>query len=104
MPTTRFETTINALKEGAKSLTVEKAVSNIEGWEDYLAKHEHAGVRAVSADLGKLKKLLQSESLDGAKIKELLHKLGKDTVAVAGDEESAVNTKIHELGKLLSAA
>ena len=84
MSTTRFETTIKALKEGAKAFTVEKAVSNIEGWEEYLAKHDHAGVKNVVADLGKLKKMLHAESLDGAKIKELLHKLGKDTVAVAG--------------------
>ena len=104
MPTTRFETTIKALKEGAKALTVEKAVTNIEGWEDYLSKHEHDGVKAVVADLGKLKKLLQAGSLDGGKITELLHKLGKDTVKVAGDEETPVSAKIKELGTLLSEA
>jgi hypothetical protein len=104
VPTTRFETTINALKEGAKSFTAEKAVTNIEGWEEYLSKHEHAGVKSVVADLGKLKKLLQAGSLDGASIRQLLHKLGKDTASVAGKEESAVNSKVHELAKLLSAA
>ena len=104
MPTTRFDSTIKALKEGAQSLTAEKAITNIEGWEEYLSKHPHEGVKTVVADLGKLKKLLQAESLDGAKIKELVHKLGKDTVAVAGKDDSTVSEKIQELGKVLSAA
>ncbi len=104
MSTTRFETTIKAIHDGAKSFTVDKAVSNIEGWEEYLSKHEHAGVKAVVADLGKLKKLLQSDQLDGQAIKNLLHKLGNDTTAVAGDEETATSSKIKELGSALSKA
>ncbi len=104
MSTTRFETTLSALKQGAKSFTVEKAVSNIEGWEDYLAKHEHAGVKKVVQDLGKLKKLLQAGELDGTAIKNLVHQLGKDTVAVAGKEETATAKHIKELGLALSQA
>ena len=104
MSTTRFETTIKALHEGAKSFTIDKAVSNIEGWEEYLSKHEHAGVKAVVADLGKLKKLLQSDELDGTAIKTLLHKLGKDTNAVAGDETTGTSAKVKELGSALSKA
>ena len=104
MSTSRFETTINAIKQGAKSLTVEKAVSNIEGWEDYLSKHDHDGVKRVVTDLGKLKKLLQAPELDGEAIKTLVHKLGKETVAVAGDEETAGAGHIKELGAALSNA
>jgi hypothetical protein len=104
MSTTRFETTINAIKQGAKALTVDKAVSNIEGWEEYLSKHEHAGVKRVVTDLGKLKKLLHAEKLDGEAIKTLLHTLGKDTVAVAGDEKTASAKHIKELGEALSNA
>jgi len=104
MSTTRFETTIKAIHEGVKSLTVEKAVNNIEGWEEYLSKHEHAGVKAVVTDLGKLKKLLQAGELDGTAIKNLVHKLGKDTTAVAGDETAGSSSKIKELGDALSKA
>ncbi|ADW69862.1 hypothetical protein [Granulicella tundricola] len=104
MSTTRFTTTLNALKEGAKSFTVEKATANIEGWEEYLSKHDHEGVKKVVQDLGKLKKLLHAPELDGEAIKTLIHKLGKDTVAVAGDEETATATHIKELGQALSAA
>jgi hypothetical protein len=104
MSTTRFETTINAIKQGAKALTVEKAVKNIEGWEEYLSKHEHAGVKRVVTDLGKLKKLLHAPHLDGEAIKTLLHTLGKDTVAVAGDEKTGNASHIKELGHALSSA
>jgi peptidyl-tRNA hydrolase len=104
MSTTRFETTLHALKQGAKSFTIEKATSNIEGWEEYLSKHEHAGVKKVVTDLGKLKKLLHAPQLDGEAIKSLLHTLGKDTVAVAGHEETATAKHIKELGEALSNA
>ena len=104
MSTTRFETTINAIKEGAKSFTTDKAIKNIEGWEEYLSKHDHEGVKGVVTDLGKLKQLLQSEKLDGTAIKNLVHKLGKETTAVAGDETSASGAKIKELGQALSHA
>ncbi len=104
MSTTRFETTLHALKEGAKSFTIEKATSNIEGWEDYLSKHEHEGVKKVVQDLGKLKKLLHASELDGEAIKTLVQKLGKDTVAVAGNEETATAKHVRELGQALESA
>jgi hypothetical protein len=104
MSTTRFTTTLNALKQGAKSFTIEKATANIEGWEDYLSKHDHEGVKKVVQDLGKLKKLLHAGELDGEAIKTLIHKLGKDTIAVAGDSETATSTHIKELGEALSNA
>ena len=104
MATTRFETTINALKQGAQSFTIEKAVHTIEGWEEYLSKHDHDGVKRVVADLGKLKKLLQAGQLDGTAIKALVGKLGKETVAVAGNEDTATARHIKELGQALESA
>ncbi len=104
MSTTRFETTLKALREGAKSFTIDKATSNIEGWEEYLSKHEHEGVKKVVQDLGKLKKLLHAGELDGEAIRSLIQKLGKDTVAVAGDEDTATAKHIRELGEALESA
>ena len=104
MATSRFETTLNALKQGAKAFTVDKAVSNIEGWEEYLSKHDHDGVKRVVTDLGKLKKLLHAKELDGEAIKTLVQKLGKETIAVAGDEKTATANHIKELGEALSTA
>jgi hypothetical protein len=104
MPTTRFTTTLNALKQGAQAFTVDKAITNIEGWEDYLSKHDHEGVKKVVTDLGKLKKLLAAKELDGEAIKTLLQKLGKETTAVAGKEEGGSAKHIKELGEALSSA
>ncbi len=104
MSTTRLTTTLEAVKKGAKSFTIEKATSNIEGWEEYLSKHDHEGVKTVVQDLGKLKKLLHASSLDGEAIKKLVQKLGKDTIAVAGKEENANATHIKELGEALQQA
>jgi hypothetical protein len=104
MSTTRFETTLTALKQGAKSFTIEKATANIEGWEEYLSGHDHAGVKKVVQDLGKLKKLLHAPNLDGNAVKTILHTLGKDTVAVAGDAQTANATHIKRLGEALSSA
>ncbi len=104
MATTRFESTLHAIKGGVKSFTIDKATQNIEGWEDYLSKHDHEGVKKVVQDLGKLKKLLHSKEIDGAKVKELVAKLGKDTVAVAGSEQNANAKHIRELGEALTEA
>ena len=104
MSTTRFQTTLSALKEGAKSFSIEKATSNIERWEEYLSKHDHEGVKKVVTDLGKLRKLLHAPALDGEAIKTLLHKIGKDTIAVAGDSETATSGHIEELGEALAGA
>ena len=104
MPTTKFTTTIEAIKKGAKSFTIEKATTNIESWEEYLSKHDHEGVKKVVQDLGKLKKLLHASELDGEAIKKLVLKMGKDTVAVAGDETTASAKHIKELGEALEEA
>lgn len=104
MPTTRLETTIKALKEGAKSFTIEKATTNIESWEEYLAKNDHEGVKRVVTDLGKLKKLLHAKELDGEAIKAVVQKLGKETIAVGDGTTGAASGKIKELGEALSHA
>ena len=103
MPTTRLKTTLDAVKGGVKNFTIEKATTNIEGWEDYLSKHDHEGVMKVVEDLG-MKKLLHAKEIDGEAIKKLVSKLGKDTVAVAGDEQNANAKHIKELGEALSEA
>ena len=104
MPTTRLKTTLDAIQGGVKKFAKDKAVSNIEGWEEYLAKHEKEGVKKVVTDLGKLKKLLQKDEVDSAAVKKLLTSLGKETVAVAGDEENANAKHIRELGEALSSS
>ncbi len=104
MATTKFKTTMDAFQGGVKKLPIDKAVQNIEGWEDYLHKHEGEGVKAVLADLGKLKKLLQADEVDSEAVNKLLEKVGKDTVKVAGKENNAEGKHIRELGEALISA
>ena len=102
MPTTRFETTIKALRDIA-SFKPEAAVKNIEGWQTYLKDHDADGVKSIVADLDKLKHLLLAEQLDGSKIKQIVVKLGKETVALG--KQDVPNAKhIEELGALLQKA
>ena len=100
MPTTRFDTTTKALKD-IGSLKPEDAVKNIEGWETYLKTHDHEGVKKIVADLEKLKHMLSSGKLDDAKIRTLMHTLGKETTAAAAGSNEA---HIKQLGEALTSA
>lgn len=102
MPTTRLKSTLEAVQGGVKNLPVEKAITNIEGWESYLEKHDEEGVKKVLTHLSKLKKLLQAKEIDSEAIGKLVATLGKDTVAVAGKDENANAKHIRELGEALS--
>ena len=59
-------------------------------------------MKTLHDDLGKLKKLLQAEEVDGGKVKTLLLKLGKETVTIAGRSDSKDAEKIKELGETLT--
>ncbi len=102
MPTTRFKTTLDAIQGGVENFPIEKATTNIEGWESYLAKHEAEGVTKIVKDLGRLKKLLHAKEVDGEAVQKLLATLGKETVAAAGDEQNANAQHMRELGEALS--
>ncbi len=98
----QFDATIKHIQDGVKGFTVKAAVTNIEGWEATLEKSESAGVKTLVKDLGTLKKYIQAEAPDGEKIKTLLAKIGKETVAMAGKAEGKNAEKTKVLGEALS--
>ena len=98
----QYAATIKHLKEGVKGFTISAAVKNIEGWEATLDKVEATGVKTIHGNLEKLKKLLQADEIDGAKVKDLVLKLGKETVSIAGKTDSKDAGKIKELGEMLT--
>ena len=98
----QFAATIKHLKDGVKGFTISAAVKNIEGWETTLEKVDAPGVKAIHGNLEKLKKLLQADEIDGAKVKDLMLKLGKETVTIAGKSDSKNAEKIKELGEALT--
>ena len=103
MPTTKFETTIKALSD-ISALKPEAAIKNIEGWEQFLEKHEVEGAKKLTTDLDHLKKLLGAEKLDDTKIKSLMQKLGKETAALAGHAKAGETEHIKKLGEALQGA
>ena len=100
----QFDATIKAIKEGVKGLTVAAATKNIEGWEATLEKLDSPGAKAIVKDLESLKTHLHAKELDGAAIKKLVAKLGKETVAIASKSEGGNATKIKALGEALEHA
>ena len=99
----KFEATIKALKAGARSLTVNAAVKNIESWEATLEKLEVSGVKTVIKDLENLKKHLQKPEIDGDAVRKLIAKLGKETVAISAKAEKG-GDKVKALGEALAEA
>lgn len=102
MPT--YDATIKALKAGAKSMTINAAVKNIESWEATLEKVEVSGVKTIVKDLESLKKHLQKEDIDGEAVRKLIAKLGKETVNIAGKAEGKQAEKVKALGEALTEA
>ena len=100
----QFAATIKHIEEGVKGFTISAAVKNIEAWEDTLGKLEAPGAKAIVRDLEKLKKLIQAEEIDGDAVKELVGKLGKETVTLAGKADSKNADKVKQLGEALSSA
>ena len=100
----QFDATIKHIKEGVKGFTVAAAVKNIEGWEATLEKVDAPGVKGIVRDLESLKKHLQADKINGIQVKNLVLKLGKETVTIAGKSDSKNAEKIKALGETLSKA
>ena len=100
----QFDATIKHIKDGVKGFTITAATKNIEGWEATLEKIEVSGVKTIVKDLESLKKLLHAEEIDGAAVKKLMTKLGKETVTIAGRAEGKNAEKIKHLGEALTEA
>jgi len=102
--TARFADTMKAIEAGVTAMAVDKAVKNIEGWEAHLESLDETGAKTIHADLGRLKRLLQAEPIDGDAVKELVGKLAAATVRIAGRAEGKRATEVEALGKALESA
>ncbi len=100
----QFDATIKHIKDGVKGFTISAAIKNIEGWEATLDKVEASGTKTIIKDLETLKKHLQAKEIDGAAIKKIVAKLGKETVTIAGKAEGKTAEKIKSLGEALTSA
>jgi hypothetical protein len=100
----QFAATLKAIAAGAKSMTPAAAVKNIEGWQAHLETVDVPGAKGLSADLGRLKKLLQADSLDGAAIGQLMAKIAGGTARIAGRAEGKRGAQVKELADALEKA
>ncbi len=98
-----FDSTTSALNEGVRSLAIERAVSEVDGWQKKLEASGDPGLQPIAEDLGKLKELLTAETLDAGAIGRLLVQLGDRTQAVAvSGTATPVADKLQLLSHLLT--
>ena len=98
-----FDSTTAALNQGVRSLAIERAVSEVEGWQKVLEASNDPLLQPIAANLGALKELLAAETLDGGAIGRLLVDLGDQTQAVAVSGKAApVADRLQLLSQLLT--
>ena len=96
-----LDTSIKALQDGVTHLAVTKGVKNIEGWLETLEKADFRGAKVIHENLGKLKRHLEADPLDGPAIGALLRTLGDETTRAASQADATQGAKIKQLGELL---
>ena len=97
----KLAATIKAFQDGITKLAVEKGIQTIESWGKTLQDADFRGAKTIRENLGKLKKMLQNDDLDGAGIMEMLKTLGEETVRASSHAEGKQAEQIKELGELL---
>jgi hypothetical protein len=98
-----FDSTTAAVNQGVRSLAIERAVSEVEGWQKRLEASNDPLLQPIADNLGALKELLTAETLDGGAIGRLLVDLGDQTQAVAVSGKAApVADRLQLLSQLLT--
>ena len=99
----KFAATMNAVNRGLATLKPAKGVEIIEDWETALADVDLPGVKGLLRDLGALRKQLEKDQPDGARVLSLMHRLGAATVKIALKGEKS-EEKLKALGDALTEA
>jgi len=98
-----FDPTISTSREGVENLAIERALSEIDGWEQKLEESGDPQLAPIAENLRQLRALLTADRLDGAAIGVLLGVLGEQVYGVAsGSLEESVGGKLRQLGGLLA--
>lgn len=98
-----FDSTTATLREGVRRVAIERAISEVEGWQNKLEASGDPGLQPIADNLGELKRLLATDNLDVEAISGLLVELGDQTQAVAvSGTASQVADKLQLLSQLLT--
>ena len=99
----RFAATLNAFNRGIESTRPATAVSMIEDWETALADIDTPGTKGIARDLAALRKQLEANEPDGARVSALVSRLGDAVTKIAGRAETN-GEKLKTLGEALADA
>jgi hypothetical protein len=99
----RFAATLNAFNRGIESTRPATAASMIEDWETALADIDIPGTKGIARDLAALRKQLESNEPDGARVSAIVARLG-DAVTKIADRAETNGDKLKKLGEALSDA
>jgi len=97
---THLESTVEAIEEHVEKKATTGVTATISSWIKTLDSHDD--LKPIAKDLENLKKALADK--DGAKIVDLMTKLGEATTEAAESAEGKEATKIKRLGKALTVA
>ena len=98
-----LDSTTSALNQGVRSLAIERAISEVDGWQRKLEASRDPGLQPIADNLGELRELLSAETLDAGAIGRLLVELGDRTQAVAvSGTASPVADQLQLLSQLLT--
>ena len=99
----RFKATENAIEKGLENVTPKAAIGLIESWETDLQGAEFTGSKGLIGDLGKLRKELEKDELNGEAVAKLIGKLGASTTKSASKiEDEKIAEKVRHLGEALT--
>lgn len=98
-----FDPTISALRGGVENIAIERALSEIDGWEQKLEESGDPQLAPIAENLRQLRALLTADRLDGVAIGLLMSVLGEQVHAVAsGSLGESIVGRLRLLGGLLA--
>lgn len=96
-----LDATISALQGGLTSINPASAVGVIDTWRQTLSG---AGLTDIVSDLDDLKSALTGGVPNGSRIGSILSSLGSKTTAASGSAPANYQSKLDQLGQLLTKA
>ncbi len=99
-----LDSTIATLEEGLRSLPIERAISEVDGWQKKLEATDDPGLKPIVDNLRELKELLAAEgTFENPDVARLLVELGDRAQAVAvSGTASPVADKLQLLSHILT--
>jgi hypothetical protein len=103
MPT-RIQPTLSALQGDLTSLSPSKGADLIAKWTADMENADWRGAKTIHGNLAALQSQLEGGTPDGARIKDLLTKLGEETARAAAHVGGNTGSQLQQLADALQKA